>query len=153
VLPVALLTDCLTAGGTFGIAVGSGLQAGGELRRYGAVARGLGLTDAADKARDLWGAYWRLYGAIMFLPLSLWPGFSWSIWRLGGNAKRFYVGNINYYKAVMAIGSASLTEKLTKEDRAAAQELGWKSTYWFLIMVGTLVVFAGSIVGIISDLS
>lgn len=144
-----LLTDCLAAGGTFGIAIGSGLQADGELRRYRAVARGLGLTNAADAARELWGAYWRFYSAVIRLPFSLWPGFSWSIWRLG---KRLYDGSIGYYAAVRAIGSAELTEKLTADDRAAARELGWKSTYWFLIMVGTIVVFAGSIVGIFSDL-
>lgn len=149
---MSLLTDCLTAGGTLGIAIGSGLQAAGELRRYGAVASGLGLTRAAAAARALWRAYWPFYGAFFWLPWSLWPGFKWSVWRLPRNTRSFFNAVVEYYRAFRAIGSAELTEKFTKEDKIDARELAWKSGYWSLIMVGTLVVFAGSIIGIISDL-
>ena len=148
-----LLTDCLAAGGTLGIAIGSGLQAGGELRRYGAVANGLGLTRAANAARGLWRAYWPFVGAFQGFPLSLWPGFSWSVWKLGSNAMSLYKAFVEYIRALLAIGSEQLTDKFTEDDRIAVRELAWKSGYWFLIMVGTLVVFAGSIIGIISDLT
>jgi hypothetical protein len=42
---------------------------------------------------------------------------------------------------------------MTQADRDLAQELGYKSSYWFLIMVGTLVVFAGAVIGIVSDVT
>ena len=127
---MSLLTDCLAAGGTLGIAIGSGLQAFSELRRYGAVARSLGLTQAADAAKELWRSSWRFSVALQ-LPLSFWPGFSWSIWHLPSILKSFYKANIRYYKAVQAIGSANLTEKFTENDKIAVRELAWKSGYWF----------------------
>lgn len=148
---MSLLTDCLAAGGTLGIAIGSGLQAGSELRRYGATARLLGLTEAAESVIELWQASMRFYSMLQ-LPFSLWPGFSWSIWRLKTNTQRYRNAIKRYNTAFRAIGSAQVTEKLTEADKVLARELALKSGYWFLIMIGTCVVFAGSIVGIVLDL-
>ena len=81
---MSLLTDCLAAGGTLGIAIGSGLQAASELRRYKATARKLGFTEVANAVAEFFEASMRFYAAF-WVPWSLWPGFSWSIWRLHSN--------------------------------------------------------------------
>jgi hypothetical protein len=149
---MSLVTDCLAAGGTLGIAIGSGLQAASELRRYKATVRKLGFTEAANAVAELLEASMRFF-AMLWVPWSLWPGFSWSIWRLRSNALSFFQANQRYFKDFRALGSAEITDTMTKADRDLAQELGYKSSYWFLIMVGTLVVFAGAVIGIVSDVT
>jgi hypothetical protein len=133
------------------VAIGSGLQAGNELKRYGAVARRLGLVEAGEAAVGLLTATMRIYYGFFGLPLSLWPGFTWSIWHFRTNLKLYIAAIKRYFHASQDIGSAALTDKLTENDRTEASEMSWKSVYWFLIMLGTLVIFAASIDAIISD--
>jgi hypothetical protein len=142
-----LLPDCLAAAGTLTVAIGSGLQAASELRRYGSVARRLGLVEAAEAAAEMFRTQMRLTWSF-FLPWSLWPGFTWSIWRLPANIKSFVAANKRYFNATQAISSAQLTD----DEKVESTELSRKSMYWSLIMLGTLVVFAGAIVGIVLDL-
>lgn len=148
---MSLLTDCLAAGGTIAIAVGSGFQAISELRRYGATARKLGLTRAANAAKELLEAQWRVSGASL-LPFSLWPRFSFSIWKYPTNLVQYVRAAAEYIIALRAIGSEELTEHFTADDKIQVRELSLKSLYWALIMIGTLIVFAGAVVVIVSDL-
>jgi hypothetical protein len=60
------------AAGTLAVSIGSGLQAGSELRRYGAVARQLGLAEAGAVAVEVLQASMRVYGGF-YVPVSLWP--------------------------------------------------------------------------------
>lgn len=143
-----LLSDCLAAGGTLAVAVGSGLQAGSELKRYGAVAHRLGLTEVAEAALELFWAQIRLAYSFS-IPWSIWPGFSWSIWRLPANIKSYISSLRRYFLATSAIGSADLTD----DEKVEARELSRKSLYWSMIMLGTLAVFAAAIAGIIADLN
>lgn len=133
---MALLSDCLTAGGTLAVAIGSGLQAGSELKRYGAVARRLGLAEAANAAVGLFRAGMQIYGDFPLL-----------FWRLPADFKSYIAATKRNFRAARAIGSS----ELTNNEKIEARELSRKSMYWFLIMLGTFTVFIATIVAIIMD--
>jgi hypothetical protein len=143
---MSLVTDCLAAGGTLLVALGSGLQAYTELIRYRDLARELGLVEVASAIVNLVRVVNRVYNnvtpSISIMPH---PAVTWDLRR---SLKALPVAIKRYIGAFKSIKLADLSEIQKNDVRA----MGAKVVYWTLIMLGTLIIFASICVGIAHDL-
>lgn len=138
---MSLVTDCLAAGGTLLVAVGSGLQAGNELGRYKAIATRLGITDFLNAAANYVRVGQRLYR-------DLYLG-----GRLGRVPRDVRELLAAFKRYVDALGKLWDSKILSPTEKAEAKALGLKAGYWTLIMIGTALIFAATVVGIVHDLT
>jgi hypothetical protein len=100
---MSLVTDSLTAGGTFFVTLGSGLQAYNELRRYQAVLTRLGITGFYKSYKDLGTAMdhvvWSVFTPWFFLPVK------YSIWHLPARIKELKEASEEYRTATQEIAN------------------------------------------------
>jgi hypothetical protein len=155
--PVSLVTDCLTAGGTLLVTVGSGLQAGNELIRYQAVLTRLGLTGIWGAYKGLWSPVWRFSMSIWF-PFCLIPGYKYPIQHLGDRFKELISALKKYFAALLVMYSdpdipeeLNLSEAQREAQRTEMRAFSLRATWWGLIMVGSLAVFVATCMAIYSD--
>jgi len=129
-----LVTDSFAAAGTFMVTAGSGLQSYNELKHYKEVARKLGLPEAADSAI----AITELVMASIPNPILILL-----------NLPKLFAASKRYYRALGAIGKAPLTDLEKSDEKTLAQ----KAIYWAFIMMGSFVIFVGTVIGIVLDLT
>lgn len=98
---MSLVTDSLTAGGTFFVTVGSGLQAWNELRRYQAVLDRLGISGFFRAYKNLGTAIQHIQWSVLS-PWSLLP-VKYSVWHLPARIKELKEASNRYIAATRVI--------------------------------------------------
>ena len=130
---MSLAIDCLVAAGTFTVAFGSGMQAYSELITLPAMLRRLGLGELVGLAFQVYRAATRLTED--------------PPWRVPANLGTLFESLGRYRRAAKEVGAT----KLTRTQLHQARVLAWKSAFWALIMLGSLVLFVAAMFMILGD--